>query len=71
MLPPTVFPFFRPSLDTNHPAIKQLARETATDVSQMDAETMALATEPDPSFFTDPFFEAATKTFQVCLICFT
>jgi hypothetical protein len=70
MLPPTVFPFFKQSLHPNHPSSKQLTEEAATDATQMDVDAIASASEPDPSFFTDSFFEAATKTFQVCLLCF-
>jgi hypothetical protein len=65
MLPPTVFPFFRPSLDSHHPANTQLSHETK-EGSHNDVDAMALASEPDPCFFTEPFFKAGIRTFQVC-----
>jgi len=65
MLPPTALPFFRPGLDPRHPATTQLVSQEAENDS-IDINSMALACEPDLSFFTDPFFEADSKTFQVC-----
>lgn len=69
MLPPTVFPFFRPSLEKNHPANKQSTQEFS-EAAQMDVDAMALASELDQSFFTEPFFEASMRTFQVCRLRF-
>ena len=66
MLPPTAFPFFRPSLDPRHPANTQ-SGDKPTQNDSMDVDSMALASEPDLSFLTDPFFEAGAKTFQVRL----
>ncbi|KAF8493579.1 hypothetical protein JB92DRAFT_2750045 [Gautieria morchelliformis] len=67
MLPPTVFPLFRPSLDSHHPANTQLSGE-AIEAAHIDADAMALASEPDPCFFSEPFFEAGTRTFQDHLV---
>ncbi|KAF8530177.1 Asx homology domain-containing protein [Hysterangium stoloniferum] len=65
MLPPPFFPFFKPRLIPNHPSSRQLQESLGeVDEALNDVDAMTLASEPDVSFFTDPFFEAALSTFQ-------
>jgi len=65
MLPPPFLSSFKPQIIPNHPSSRQLQGDLA-DVNDAhnDIDAMMLASEPDVSFFNDPFFEAALSTFQ-------